>query len=468
MTPGYFWAPETPGVRERGEFTAEVGEEPAISLNGALVPDFQPTTTFIQGDIASMLAVHAERSVAEFQPITVHGQLDSGESITLLDARNHGTRHAPRYIGQAVVFDALVSPDEVYTAIRFNVGHVLWLSHLTDGESAVVDEGESTLGVESSDAGNWLVYESSNAATLRELEIRVISGCLALMHLVLHPDARETLVACETQVRCDPDGPWLNVRGPMFSAEHGAFQADTLLPASELTIERFAGWIPLNDHLDGLSWAVATPLEVPVQAETQVLTSLIEGLHRRLPFEQSAFPNVPEDTLATALKSIRRAATDAAEAKARELQIDGLDPALVSELVRRAVGHVGEVSYRDRARDVIAKVTDAVPEIDESVKNLPGRLTDPRNLFAHQLPQHSAKKKTPLEERWNHWTAISTITPWLLRLLLLLNMGVDPLYLHEKCLENHKFAFFRENIAQIVKELGWDLPADDSESDENG
>lgn len=177
---------------------------------------------------------------------------------------------------------------------------------------------------------------------------------------------------------------------------------------------------------------------------------------------------VPEDTLATALRSIRKAATAAAEAKARELQIEGLDPALVSMLVERAVGHFGEVSYQDRARSVVAKVAGAVPEVDESIENLPKRLTDPRHLFAHQLPQHGAKKRVPLEERWNHWSAISTITPWLLRLLLLLNLGVDPLYLHEKCLENSRFAFFRRNIAQIMKEPGWDLPVDESESSETG
>jgi hypothetical protein len=466
MTLGYFWAPET-GVRQRGELTAEVGAELTISLNGALVPDYKPTTPFIVGNMASVLAVHAERSVAEFQPITVHGELDSGESITLLDARNYGDRHAPRYVGQAVVLGSLVAADEVYTAIRFNVGHIFWLGHLTDGESAIVDEGESTLAVESSTAGNWLVYASSEPATLRELEIRVISGCLVLMHLFLHLDDRQDLVACETQVRCDPDSPWLTVLGPAFSSESGAFPTDTLLPAAELTIERFAQWIPLNDYFDGLGWAVATPFDAAVQVKTQVLTSLVEGMHRRLLFEQSAFPNVPEDTLTTALASIREAATAAAEAKAQELQIEGLEPALVSTLVERAVGHVGDVSYQDRARAVVAKVAGAVPEIDESVANLPKRLTDPRHLFAHQLPQHGAKKRVPLEQRWNHWKAISTITPWLLRFLLLLNMGVDPLYLHERCLESQRFAFFRENIARTVRDLGWDLPVDDSAPDES-
>jgi hypothetical protein len=446
-------------VRVRGQFSADVGKEPMLRLEERLVPAPQLRTVADPSDTASMMAALAEMSVAAFQPITVWGQLDTGQAITVLDARSSDTGQLPQYIGQAVVFDANVSPDELYSALRFHVGHPWWLRHLTDGESAVVDDDQSTLSVEALESHNWLVYESTNAVTLRQLEMRVISGCLALMYLALHPD-RDLLAACETQVRRDPDGPWLSVSGPAYSAESGAFQADTLLQAQDLTIQRFADWIPLNDRLDGLGWAVAEPMKVAVQAQTQVLTSLVEGLHRRLPstFEQSYFPpSVPK----AALKRVRKAAWEAAATQARQEQIDGLDPELVGELVRKAVGHVGDKSFRDRAEEVVAEVQRAVPEIAESVAGLPVRLTDPRHSFAHQLPQAQAKE--PLEDRWRHWTAVSRITPWLLRALLLLDVGIDPHYLHERSLEHEQFAFFRENTAQLVRELGWDLPEDEPE-----
>jgi hypothetical protein len=63
-----------------------------------------------------------------------------------------------------------------------------------------------------------------------------------------------------------------------------------LVPREELTVERFAKWIPLNDTLDGLAWGVATPVEGVLQVQVQVVTSLVEGLHRRLPYQQSKFP----------------------------------------------------------------------------------------------------------------------------------------------------------------------------------
>jgi hypothetical protein len=456
---GIFWTPENANERVRGEFTAEVGKAPKLNLEGRLVADPQAKTVVVLGDLASMQAAHAERTVAAFQPITVWGTLDTGQPVTLLDARQWGSSASPGYDGRAAVLGANVVADEPYSALRFHVGHFLWLAHLTAGESSVVADDQSTLGVEAA-AGptncNWLVYASSNPATLRQLQMRVVSGCLALMHLALYPD--NDLAACETQVRRDPDGPWLSLRGKAYSAEPGSFQADTLLQAQDLTISRFAEWIPLNDRLDGLAWAVAQPMNVAVQAQTQVLTSLVEGLHRRLPFEHSYFPpEVPK----AALKRVRKAAWEAAAAQAREEQIDGLDPELVGELVKKAVGHVGDKSFRDRAEDVVARVHGVVPELAESVAALPARLTDPRHSFAHQLPQD--EKKEPLEDRWRRWTAVSRITPWLLRALLLLNVGVDPRYLHERCLEHEKFAFFRENVAQLVRELGWDLPEDEPE-----
>lgn len=457
---GDFWIPANPDVVRRGRFTAEVGEQPELMLAGRLVADSQPRTAATSGDIASIIAAHAERSVAAFQPITVWGLLDDGQAVTLLGARNHGGAYGrpPRYLGQIAVSGTHVSDNERYSAVRFRIGHPLCLAHLSDGESRIMEDDQSTLGVTALEAENWLVnwlvYESSAPATLQELEMRVVSGCRALMHVALHPD--RDLPVCETQVRRDPDEPWLTLRGPAFCAEPGSFQVDTLLPADELTLERFAQWIPLNDSLDGLGWAVARGVEGPLQVQTQVLTSLVEGLHRRLDFEQSYFPReVPK----AALKRIRKAAWEAAAAQARAERIEGLDPVLVGELVKKAVGHVGDVSFRDRADAVVAEVGQAVPEIATSVPELPKILTDPRHLFAHQLPQDQAKE--PLEDRWRYWRAVSSITPWLLRALLLLNLGVDPHFLHQRCLCHEKFVFFRENTAELIRELGWHVPSDD-------
>jgi hypothetical protein len=196
---------------------------------------------------------------------------------------------------------------------------------------------------------------------------------------------------------------------------------------------------------------VAREMKVSVQAQVQLLTSLVEGFHRRLSgtFEQSWFPGVSK----AAMKRIRKAA---AEAAADQGEKEGLHRELVLDRVEKALGHVGDKSYLERAEEVVVRVRAAVPEIAESVARLPARLTEPRHSFAHQLPQDDIKD--PLDDRIRRWIVISRVAPWLLRALLLLEVGVDSKFLRDRYLEFERFAFYRVNVEQRVIELGWDLP----------
>jgi hypothetical protein len=82
------------------------------------------------------------------------------------------------------------------------------------------------------------------------------------------------------------------------------------------------------------------------------------------------------------------------------------------------------------------------------------------------LPQNNAKD--PLEDRVTRWTVVSIVTPWLLRTLLLLKVGVDQQVLRGKYLENESFAFYRENAEIRVRKLGWDEPPKPRVRDANG
>jgi hypothetical protein len=454
---GEFWTTENPGVHVRGEFTAKIGERAGATLDGGLTSGLVsgPRPTFIPGDMAGAMRAYAASSVARFRAISFQGRLDTGELVTLLDAPNYGGAGlAPHYKASMAVVGAHVSLDQPYTTVRFRLDQPYWLGHLIDGESSVVDDDRSTLSVEASADGNWLVYASSDPATLPQLEIRAMSSCLALAQLALFPD--EDLVVRETHVRIDSDSAWLTVHGPAFCAEPSGPRLDTLLPRNELTVERFARWIELNDRFDGVAWAVARRLDVAVQLQVQLLTSLVEGFHRRLPYKQSWFPNETKAEKA-ALERVRKAAREAAAVQAEK---EGLDRELMLERAKNALGHVGEKSFLERAEDVVKDVCAAVPEIAESVAKLPARLRDQRIDFAHQLPQDNTKD--PLEDRARRWTVVSQVTPWLLRALLLLRVGVEPQVLREKYLENKRFAFYRVNVEQRVKELGWDFPAVES------
>ena len=128
-------------------------------------------------------------------------------------------------------------------------------------------------------------------------------------------------------------------------------RSEKLLSREVLTVERFAKWIPLNDNLDGLAWAVARPNRGTLRERVLVATPLIEGV-RRLPYEQAKFPGVEK----TVLRRILKAGRDAAGAQA---DAEGL----VRQAVTDAILFLTEVSFRDRATEIVTEVCAAVPEM---------------------------------------------------------------------------------------------------------
>lgn len=252
---GAFWMPNNPGVRVGGEFRAEAGEQPEAVLTANLVDD--PRVAFHQDSSGRVtgfsVSAQPARSVASFLSVTLHGQLDTGELVTLLDAQNYGGagHFAPRYraLGVAVV-GATVSEDQLYSAVRFRMDRPHWTGHMADGDSHIIEDDGSELTVQSSQDGNWLVYESAAPTTLRRLEIRVVSGCLALLQLALYPD--HDRVTRETEVRIGSECPWLKLRGPAFYAEPSGPEHETLLTRDHLTVAILAEWIELHTRLDGL------------------------------------------------------------------------------------------------------------------------------------------------------------------------------------------------------------------------
>jgi len=113
----------------------------------------------------------------------------------------------------------------------------------------------------------------------------VAAGCLDLARLAID----RQLAIRTIEVRIDQDGEWLPLRSKAYSAPVSGYD-ESLLPWKELTVERFASWITLNDRLNGLASAVHELGEGTMQARVLVGTSLVEGLQRRLLFQRCQFP----------------------------------------------------------------------------------------------------------------------------------------------------------------------------------
>lgn len=335
---------------------------------------------------------------------------------------------------------AHVLEDQLYDGVRFKIDDPSWTAHLaTQGGQSVADG--SALHTELSDDGVWIVYAPAIPRSLRDLEQRVVSGCVVLMQLAL--DIR--LKARETEVRIGA-GPWLPVHGSGFRATVAEPDVPLLEP-TELTIGRFAHWISLNATLDGLAWGVVEPVKAPIQVQALAATSLVEGIHRRLPFEQSQFPGLT----GKAKGRIRRAARSAAADQASVAE--GADHEDVKDSINKAIARFDDVEYETRARDIADEVLAAVPELGASIPELPAKLKKARNDLAHHLVRR--EKYDDLVEVLDHWLVASLVTPWLLRVLLLLRAGVAPETLRRSCMDHQRFEFVLANIAATASDLGW-------------
>lgn len=375
--------------------------------------------------------------------MTLHGELDTGETVTIPHARNYGEQRWPKYVGDNCIRGALVSgPQNLYSAVRFRIGAPYWLDHLSAAQPSTVPDDRSMLRIEAAADGNRLVYEAVEPMTLRRLQMRAVAGCKALMQLALD----QPLPVRDVHVRTAAGDPWLHVHSRRYCTPTSV-NFETLLPREELTVDRFAHWIALNDRLDQLVWPILKPVDDAVQSDAQVSTSLIEGLHRRLPgYRQTKFPDASKKVL----ERIRTAAKDASEQAAEE---QNLSPEAVRAAIRNSISHFDAIDYSERAAEVVAEVRKALPEITETVTDLPARLPKPRNEHAHQLEPNTTRES--YEDRIMRWTVISHVTHWLLCALLLLRASVASEVLREHFLDNERFTMHRANMAQIVAELGW-------------
>ncbi len=280
----------------------------------------------------------------------------------------------------------------------------------------------------------------------------VESGCLTLAELALD----QGFEARDTWVRINEGDPWLRVHGPGANTPPKEFDYQTLLPREELTLERFANWIPLNNTFDGIARMAGRPLEGFLQTQALVVTVLLEGLHRRLDktFEQSKF----RDASPSALDSIRKAARRAAKDRATERNDPHLDPQHVHEALMKSVSRFADVEYIDRATDVITVVSPVLPELTESlpVGDLAEHMKKSRIEMAHQLLLE--EEKEPLAARQLRWLIVTHTTPWLLRALLLLEAGVEPSVINLHHQRHIRYPSACANVAQFVSELGSQLP----------
>lgn len=214
---------------------------------------------------------------ADRAPRTVHGMLDDGTLVTLIDA--HMSNYHPgrqTFCGHQAVHGAhLTGPDPDVHEVRWALRGVQmpgWHGHTPVETQGGGIGGE--IGPGDDDEPISLAFRAKDPAALRTMTDRLPSAVDALVSLWT---ARE---AVHDRVRLRvPDGTWcsLNSAQGLIAASAGS----SLLPSDQLDLSTISRWIELQPILGQIPFmAIAVP--TILQVDAHLMATALEGLHRRL------------------------------------------------------------------------------------------------------------------------------------------------------------------------------------------
>lgn len=271
-------------------------------------------------------------------------------------------------------------------AVRFVLDGSGWWEQLPDSGSASINAGDVLC--EREDGTVWLEFRPSFTLTLRSAD-RAVRSVMTLMKLAVDVD----LTPLRMQVRESGGTDWLDVKTRDQDPSNTSLpNPRNLLPPSSVTLERIAGWLAIEQTMDGLGAAVASPVEgQAIQVHALVATSLIEGIHKRI-----------------------------------------VDP--------------GDVHYVTRARALHEMALRIAPEITEPVDKWPELVKDAHNDLAHHNTGRS------FEEQVYNWIIVESSVIWVLRLCLLSHAGFEDKEIADALGNHQRYEFYRENLKMHVQE----------------
>ena len=397
---GMFWSPAD-GRRSRGELSSD-----DRWFNLKLTSDVVTSLTHSVSHPGSETMVGITREpalvVADFEPRVLHGELGDGTAVTILDGHlDSGPFGEQSFSAHRLIWGAHLPESPTFSSVRFAPpGQRGW--HGLVGEAScggAIPRGRLKGSHEGS--MHLVEYECEEALTLSSAESLVWHSASALMSLWCNQELHPSSV----QLRLTETSPWLELdtSGLRSSSNNGI--SDPLLPPARMTLQLLADWLDLAARISPVHYIISSSGGHGASIQVQVLSlaSALEGLHRRTHPAQDFF----ESLSPSVMKSVRKAAADAALARLEEVGFDAVDEAQVR--IRQSLAHMGQTTLADRLLP-LAKQANRVapgllgPSLDEWVKGL----KEARNDQGHQLeaaPEFGAEKFDPyyqylISARW--------------------------------------------------------------------
>ena len=394
--------------------------------------------TVTQGE-ASMLITHNSdpaNVVADHAPRTVHGTLDDGILVTLIDAHMSIHESASQiFRGHRAVHGAhLTGPDPDVQEVRWAVRGVQmpgWHS-----QTPVKTRG-GEIGPGDDDEPTGLAFRAEDPGSLRTMTERLPDAVDALVSLWTAREAAHDLVRLRV-----PDGTWCGYEPIRAAIPHS--DGSSLLPSGQLDLSTISRWIELQPALGQIPFITIAEQTI-LQSDAHLMATALEGLHRRL--YRGAKPFKDLGSLGSRpLKEARSLAVRAAMDRLAQETLPDLENA--RQRFTSALSHINEPSYSERLKELLTPVLDVAPGlVGPSVGEWIKGMTALRNDQSHQLDPTNTFEEDDISEYY----VLSVTARWALRIRLLLEL-VTPDAMSKALHESITFAYA---LAHVDKEGLW-------------
>lgn len=232
-----------------------------------------------------------------------------------------------------------------------------------------------------------------------------------------------------------PDMSWCHLES-LGTMDRGPGRSTRLLPLENLSLARIGAWFDLAARLGPLPYVAISPTNV-LQADALLLTTALEGLHRRLSPDRRAYSPLSKSALERAMRAARTAGVEA-------LRLEGLsDDQTIDGRLASTLSHFGQLSYRERLDELCMTANDLAPGLlGAEPSQWISKMVRLRNEQSHQLESVDV-----FEEREVGEYHILTISArWLMTLVILQAAGVDRDELGLALHSSNTFAFALANM----------------------
>ncbi|MBO0881241.1 MAG: hypothetical protein J2P17_13010 [Mycobacterium sp.] len=414
---------ETPERRAPGQLELSDGATPVLETVGRIFDERAYRVTVSEhGGVTIAHSGNPDDLVADFQPRNIHGELNDGRQVSLVEAQGGadpnsfmGHQYRQRFRAlQAVMDERVDGAAQRYAGFKFPVRGSGWWRQ--PDEQAQTNDG-SWLRLTWEDDSRSFEFCPASSLTFRQVDSAVLSPITTLASLATD---NPTDVG-DLHVRLADDGPWRKVYAP----EEPIGRTSYPLLNTHLTADRFAKWIDVRKRTLGLDAAAIAVLDgMAIEAQVLTLVAGAEGLHRKLFDDKKRVPALEQNDVTQARRAARQAALD----RVREIDRSGRAPLTDADLtefkqaINDAFSFLNERTFRSRMSDLIEDAQSSIPGIAVNFSNWPAAVTDARNTLAHR----GTGPGDPTGQFVDLLIALGYSIPWVLRTVLLKQAGFNP------------------------------------------